>query len=65
MFPFANSILLLTGRIGRVLATPALLLLMLAGGCASLPTDYRRTESTALEDDQSTTIAQRWATAEA
>jgi putative cardiolipin synthase len=40
-------------------------LVVLFNGCASLPTDYPRTETTALEDYHSTTIGQRWATQEA
>jgi putative cardiolipin synthase len=40
-------------------------LVVLFNGCASLPTDYPRTETTALEDYQSTTIGQRWSIEEA
>lgn len=42
-----------------------LLFLLLVTGCAGLPTDYPRTETTALEDYQSTTLGQSWAAAEA
>ena len=41
-----------------------LLLVSLATGCASLPSDYPRTESTALQDYQSTTLGQRFAATE-
>lgn len=41
------------------------LLLALGAGCASLPTDYPRSESAALEDYQSTSMGRRWAAAEA
>ena len=49
----------------RVLAILPLLLIMLITGCATLPTDYTRTESTAIDDYQSTSIGQHFATAEA
>jgi putative cardiolipin synthase len=51
--------------IGRELAALPLLLIVLVTGCASLPTDYPRTESVALEDYQSTSIGKRWAEREA
>ena len=38
---------------------------MLAAGCASIPTDYPRTHSTALADYQSTSAGKRWAKVEA
>ena len=41
------------------------LVMALGAGCASLPTDYPRTESTALEDYHSTSMGQRWLAAEA
>ena len=40
-------------------------LVVLFNGCASLPTDYPRTETTALEDYESTSFGQRWAREEA
>ena len=49
----------------RIAATWWLLLSMLVTACASLPTDYPRTESTALEDHHSTSMGQRFAAAEA
>lgn len=42
-----------------------LLLVLLAAGCSSLPGDYTAIESTALQDYQSTTVGQRFATEEA
>lgn len=41
-----------------------LLLVLLAAGCASLPSDYPRAESTALQDYQSTTLGQRYTATE-
>lgn len=49
----------------RALTALVLLLVLLMTGCASLPTDYPRSESTAIEDYQSTSMGQRWAAAEA
>ncbi|MCD6269314.1 MAG: phospholipase D family protein [Deltaproteobacteria bacterium] len=49
----------------RVLSILPLLLIMLITGCATLPTDYTRTESTAIDDYQSTSMGQHFATAEA
>jgi putative cardiolipin synthase len=42
-----------------------MLALSIATGCASVPTDYPRTHSTALEDYQSTSAGKRWAKIEA
>jgi putative cardiolipin synthase len=50
---------------GRGNIALSLLLGVLVTGCASLPTDYPRTETTALEDYTSTTMGQRWAAREA
>lgn len=41
------------------------MLAVLLVGCASLPKDYPRTESKALEDYQSTTMGRRWSAVEA
>ena len=48
----------------KLVASLSLFLLLLAG-CASVPTDYERTESRALEDYQSTRIGEFYAAGEA
>ena len=47
-------------RCTPLLGNIAVALLLLAAGCASVPTEYPRTQSTALEDYQSTTAGKRW-----
>ena len=64
MSPFASSALPSNAQIVKALTAVPLLLVMLATGCASLPTDYPRSESTALEDYRSTSLGQIWAEAE-
>jgi putative cardiolipin synthase len=49
----------------RVINTLLLSLLLLIAGCASLPTDYPRTESLAIRDYQTTSMGQHFAAAEA
>ena len=49
----------------RWLSLLYLLAMALVAGCASLPTDYPKTESAALEDYQSTALGKRWAATEA
>ena len=65
MYLSANPALLTRKCANRVLTILPLLLIMLVTGCASLPTDYPRTGSTAIEDYQSTSMGQRHAAAEA
>ena len=65
MYLSANPALLTCRCAKRVLIILPLLLIMLVTGCASLPTDYPRTESMALDDYQSTSMGQRHAAAEA
>jgi putative cardiolipin synthase len=67
-YVFTYSILRSCPLVERVLlALPLmpLMLVMLVTGCASLPTDYPRTETSALEEYQTTSIGQRWAAREA
>jgi len=65
MYLPANAALLTRQCTNRLLAALPLLLVMLVAGCASLPSDYARTESTAMDDYQSTQMGQRFAAAEA
>ena len=65
MYQSDNPALLTRRCANRVLTILPLLLTMLVSGCASLPTDYPRTESTAMQDYQSTLMGQRFAAAEA
>lgn len=59
------SMLLSCASVKRAQGALCLLLVMFLAGCASLPTDYPRTETSALEDYQSTSIGQSWAAREA
>lgn len=52
-------------RINAALSTTCLALVLIVSGCASLPKDYPRSESSALEDYQSTSMGARWAATEA
>ena len=49
---------------GAAVKTLCVVLIVLASACASLPENYPRTESTALQDHRSTTMGKRWAALE-
>jgi putative cardiolipin synthase len=51
--------------VNRLINSVCLWLVLLVTGCASLPSDYPRTESTALEDYRTTVMGQKFMTAEA
>jgi putative cardiolipin synthase len=65
MYRSFNTPLVELKQAARLLTILFLPAIVLAAGCASLPTDYPKTESTALEDYQSTALGKRWAAAEA
>jgi len=64
MYSSANPVLVTRQCANRALTILPLLLIMLITGCASLPTDYARTESTAMENHQSTSLGQYFTAAE-
>jgi hypothetical protein len=61
MYRSFNTPLVELKQAARLLTILFLPAIVLAAGCASLPTDYPKTESTALEDYQSTALGKRWA----